>query len=632
MYQKHWNLKRKPFTTAYDAALLHYREPFADAYHSLSLAARIPPGTFWITGPKGTGKSTLLRKLEESFADEAIFSLLNGKFLNSRSALIDLLENERGLAIAGTAVGLEPRLANYFQSKGYDGRTAIIAIDDADTVEDPEVVAELQTLQRLGHERGWPLICFFTGRQVAELTSGAGGLRFREIVLQPPNRHECGAIIEHRLAAAGAQTTIFTPSALETIISRADGDIYKLLTLAELCLQVGFVAHARVVDDELVRTRVEPFIERFFIGDEEPERRRPAVTRPLEEETLPADEGGTVFDLRRNIIKFRETVRSAEGEGTGMQTAAELWRPERQKLVSKAELETYRASSIKADTRPEIEKITSLFKTGKLDITRAIGEAAAEPEPEAPPVPVAVEEPPAEPTLESRPTRELYDEGKEIVAEMLDHLRRKQFIHLHRIRRLAAAIVSRVERDNSLLRIAIGESDRYEMPEHFLNVAILSTVCAKGLRLVLDGQTELAEIALMHDVGHLHCGEELLLSENRFDRQDFKMIKQHPMVGRELIQKFTDGSPLMAEVIGQEHERDDGLGYPNYLVGEDIHLYAKIIGVCDVFEAMSHSRAHRRALTPEEALVQINSQMIRRTDPRIITALRAAILKALAEE
>jgi HD-GYP domain-containing protein (c-di-GMP phosphodiesterase class II) len=121
----------------------------------------------------------------------------------------------------------------------------------------------------------------------------------------------------------------------------------------------------------------------------------------------------------------------------------------------------------------------------------------------------------------------------------------------------------------------------------------------------------------------------MLTEAEHFDRQAFKTIKQHPIVGRDLILEYTIGSQLIADVIAQEHERDDGLGYPNYLTGDQIHLYAKIIAVCDVFEALCHKRSYRRAMTPEQALFNVNAFMVRRTVPAIITALGRAIFRVV---
>ena len=85
MYRKHWNLTRKPFTTAYESELIFFREPLAEAYHTLTLAARLAPANLWVIGEKGVGKTTLLRKVEEALGDELRIVMLAGKYLNERS-------------------------------------------------------------------------------------------------------------------------------------------------------------------------------------------------------------------------------------------------------------------------------------------------------------------------------------------------------------------------------------------------------------------------------------------------------------------------------------------------------------------------------------------------------------------
>ena len=162
-----------------------------------------------------------------------------------------------------------------------------------------------------------------------------------------------------------------------------------------------------------------------------------------------------------------------------------------------------------------------------------------------------------------------------------------------------------------------------------MNVAVLSVATGHRLELPDEELRLLGEATLMHDIGHLHCGEELLQSEDRFDRLDFKTIKQHPQVGHDLIVRKTDGGEQLAQIVLQEHERDDGLGYPNYLTAAEIHPFSRIIGICDFFEALTHSRAHRKAKPPAEAIKELRESRTRRSERRLIAALSSAVLDAI---
>lgn len=194
-------------------------------------------------------------------------------------------------------------------------------------------------------------------------------------------------------------------------------------------------------------------------------------------------------------------------------------------------------------------------------------------------------------------------------------------ISLESATHLTDALVTLLQKDQGIIGKAIENSAGYGLPIHMLNVCILSTACALKMNLPDSEVKETSLSALLHDIGHLKSGENLLTSSSRFNRQDFKTIKEHPLAGKNMIMALTDGSKKLAEIIAQEHERDDGLGYPNYLVGSEIHLPAKIIAVCDVYEALTHSRTYRAALTPEDALMRIRSGMIQQTDPGIINTL-----------
>jgi len=224
----------------------------------------------------------------------------------------------------------------------------------------------------------------------------------------------------------------------------------------------------------------------------------------------------------------------------------------------------------------------------------------------------------------------LYTFGIWLIKDVLDRLRRLEHVDLDPIRELAGTMVTRLETDNGLLKLALEESTDYNLATHLVNVATLAVSTGHKLGLPTNELLVLGEATLLHDVGHLHCGEELLNSEDRFDRLDFKMIKQHPQVGHDLIVNNTNGNDLIADIILQEHERDDGFGYPNYLTANEIHPLARIIGLCDFFEAVTHSRAHRNPLKPAEALAEIRAARPRRSERRIITAISASVFEALS--
>lgn len=107
---------------------------------------------------------------------------------------------------------------------------------------------------------------------------------------------------------------------------------------------------------------------------------------------------------------------------------------------------------------------------------------------------------------------------------------------------------------------------------------------------------ELIRVAsVVHDIGKIGVPSELLSKVGKLRPEEFDLIKIHPVVGYEILKSIDTDWPL-ATVVRQHHERIDGSGYPDGLMGSEILLESKIIAVADVIEAMTQARPYREAL------------------------------------
>ncbi|MGC5324759.1 HD-GYP domain-containing protein [Brevibacillus sp. SYSU BS000544] len=138
--------------------------------------------------------------------------------------------------------------------------------------------------------------------------------------------------------------------------------------------------------------------------------------------------------------------------------------------------------------------------------------------------------------------------------------------------------------------------------QHSFNVALYST--AVGLQLQLN-EKELVELglgALLHDIGKMMIPLEILQKPGRLSDEEFNEIKKHTEIGFEILRRQDDIPLLAAHCAYQHHERLDGSGYPRQLKEKDIHRYAKILAVGDVFDALTTHRVYRRAMLPHQAM------------------------------
>jgi HD-GYP domain-containing protein (c-di-GMP phosphodiesterase class II)/cell division septation protein DedD len=135
-------------------------------------------------------------------------------------------------------------------------------------------------------------------------------------------------------------------------------------------------------------------------------------------------------------------------------------------------------------------------------------------------------------------------------------------------------------------------------PLHFIihnnvNVAIYAIKMAENLDFSKDRKIEIGMAGLMHDVGMALIPEKLIHKQERLSDAEFKIFKERQNYSYKILQSLGDDYAYLAECAVQVNERLDGSGYPQGLKGDDIHEYAQIIGLVDMYEALIHSRPQR---------------------------------------
>jgi HD-GYP domain-containing protein (c-di-GMP phosphodiesterase class II) len=165
--------------------------------------------------------------------------------------------------------------------------------------------------------------------------------------------------------------------------------------------------------------------------------------------------------------------------------------------------------------------------------------------------------------------------------------------------------------------------DRY-WRGHSRNVAKLTGRIAQHLGLPKRRCELLSLAGELHDIGMLAVPEAVRLSYSRLGTEAFRSVKRHSEVSHEVLKPLR----TMAEVlpaIRHHHERMNGTGYPKGLSGQDIPLGARIIAVADAFDAMTHDRPHRAAMSPFGAMDELRRCAPAGFDARCVEGLAAAL-------
>jgi putative nucleotidyltransferase with HDIG domain len=170
---------------------------------------------------------------------------------------------------------------------------------------------------------------------------------------------------------------------------------------------------------------------------------------------------------------------------------------------------------------------------------------------------------------------------------------------------------------------ALQRHDPYTF-RHSLNVGRLSYLLGKHMNLPDLALEQIVLGALLHDIGKLAVPADLLKKPGRLLPEEYVLIKTHPINGFLKLQEVA----LPAEVtriVQQHHERWNGQGYPLGLQGEKIHPYAQIVGIADVFDALTSARSYRPAIPPYHALEIIIKLRDRDFSANIVSCLLDAV-------
>lgn len=201
---------------------------------------------------------------------------------------------------------------------------------------------------------------------------------------------------------------------------------------------------------------------------------------------------------------------------------------------------------------------------------------------------------------------DLYKEASDYLRSVFDCVRRRQVFKLEPGYHIVDRMVKTQPFQDVLFVMAIHLDDRYNfMIHHSVNVAIFSMKMAAGLGFDKNRQREIGMAALLHDVGTALISEEILNKKDRLTDAEFKIFRERPKHSYRILRELGSPYEKLAEIAVQVYEKIDGSGYPHGLKGEEIHQYAQIIGLVDMYEALIHSRPQREKLLHFSAVKEI---------------------------
>ncbi|MBT7618293.1 MAG: HD domain-containing protein, partial [Calditrichaeota bacterium] len=199
--------------------------------------------------------------------------------------------------------------------------------------------------------------------------------------------------------------------------------------------------------------------------------------------------------------------------------------------------------------------------------------------------------------INSNVEENLYDEIAIKLENQLVAIDNDLPVNLQTLKDLVQRLVTETTINSDLERRAIIKSGTLPLQNRILNMTIFSLLIGKILKLDESELQKIALVGLFHDLGMRKVSKSLLLQKRALDAEEYKHVMRHLDHTAAIIQSAqnynSETDDQLISISNQIHEREDGSGYPNQLVSNQINIVAKVISVADRFEAMNHPRNYR---------------------------------------
>ena len=215
--------------------------------------------------------------------------------------------------------------------------------------------------------------------------------------------------------------------------------------------------------------------------------------------------------------------------------------------------------------------------------------------------------PPPDPRVpyaqELEQAKRIQSKAKRVVTDLFSQARMGNAIVVSEVAPLVDEINQSIERNAGAL-LSIVRLKTIDNYTYLHSVAVCALMISLGQRLGMRGE-ELHQVGmsgLLHDVGKMGIPLEVLNKPGKLTNDEFTVIRNHPKFGWDILRSAHVDDEISLDVVLHHHEKMDGSGYPERLLGEEISLYARMGAVCDVYDAITSDRPYKQGWDPAEAI------------------------------
>lgn len=178
-----------------------------------------------------------------------------------------------------------------------------------------------------------------------------------------------------------------------------------------------------------------------------------------------------------------------------------------------------------------------------------------------------------------------------------------------------------------LMATMLQDDHQYTGGAHTEGVVELSVQVGRELRLAEAQMHDLEFGALLHDIGKLHVPNDILNKPGSLTEEEWEIVRRHPAAGQAMLDRVGGALEQAGRIVRSHHERFDGRGYPDGLVGETIPIEARVITACDAWNAMTTDRAYRAAMPAARAAAELERCAGGQFDPVVVAALLRVLMR-----
>jgi HD-GYP domain-containing protein (c-di-GMP phosphodiesterase class II) len=175
--------------------------------------------------------------------------------------------------------------------------------------------------------------------------------------------------------------------------------------------------------------------------------------------------------------------------------------------------------------------------------------------------------------------------------------------------------------------IGLSSHDFYTY-NHSLDVCIYSLGLGRAAGYTKkEDLEELGRGSLFHDIGKRHVNPDIICKKGPLDDLEWAQMKKHPLYGLQILNNYPNASDQVKACVFEHHENHVGNGYPQQLIGQDIHPMARIVALTDTYDAMTTKRTYNEPMRPSDALRMMKEKISGRFDPDLLNAMHSILFK-----